>query len=72
LPAQDSNRENHVLFVSVGEHPDSVVSKMDYRRRTWLAVNIVEAAVYVPELSLDNILEYIQLLVEESGRVQSK
>jgi hypothetical protein len=45
---------------------------MGYRRHTWLAVNIVEAAVYVPELSLDNILEDNQLWAEESGRVQSK
>jgi hypothetical protein len=72
LPAQDSKRQDHVLFVSLGDHSNSVVLKMGYRRHTWLAVNIVEAAVYVPELSLDNILEYIQHLAEESGQVQSK
>jgi hypothetical protein len=72
LAAQDSKRQDLVLFVSVGDHSNSVVLKMGYRRHTWLVVNIVEAAVYVPELKLDNILEYIQHLAEEPGQVQQR
>jgi hypothetical protein len=70
LAARDSKWQGLVLFVSVGDHSNSAVLKMAYRRHTWLAVNIVEAATYVPELKLDNILEYNQHLAEELGQVQ--
>jgi len=72
LAAQDSKRRDPGLFVSVGDHSSSAVVKMAYRRHTWLAVHIVEADTYVPELKLDNRLEYNQHLAEEPGQVQQR
>ena len=70
LPVQDSKRQEVDLFVPVGDRSNSVVVKMAYRRYTWLAVNIVETAAYVPEPKLDNRPEYIRHMAEEPGRVQ--
>jgi hypothetical protein len=70
LPVQDSKRQEVDLFVPVGDRSNSVVVKMAYRRYTWLAVNIVETAAYVPEPNLDNRPEYIQHMAEEPGQVQ--
>jgi hypothetical protein len=65
LPAQDSNRQDLALYVSVGDHLNSVVLKADYYQHTQVVENMAAlpgadmAAAEVAEQVLAKVLDHM-------------